>query len=300
MSQTSHAQTVDLSSNLVVWLPFTGTADDRSGNGLHGVVHGCVLTEDRLGVANAAYSFNGTDSYISVPHDPRLNPTTNGFSVVLWVKADPSQPSPNAHFILLDKNHTVLWNPSSVGGWFLNGIVGGDFAAGFTTTDGTVYDCLMPTTRILDDQWHMVAWVFDGTINSFYLDGVFVSQSSAAGFLPSLDNTSEVRIGHLNFWEGANGRFFRGAMDDIRIYNRALNVSEVQTLSGAPVLSPCLFSGLLISGTVGNRYQVQATTNLSNPVWETLDTVTLTNTSQYWIDARAPLKNACFYRVVSN
>ncbi|MBK9149315.1 MAG: hypothetical protein IPM12_16040 [Flavobacteriales bacterium] len=51
-------------TGLEAWYPLNGNADDLSGNGNHGSEYNTTLTTDRDGVANAAYSFNGVNSYI--------------------------------------------------------------------------------------------------------------------------------------------------------------------------------------------------------------------------------------------
>lgn len=43
-------------NGLVGWWPFTGNANDESGNGNHAVVNAALLTSDRTGNANTAYS----------------------------------------------------------------------------------------------------------------------------------------------------------------------------------------------------------------------------------------------------
>ena len=49
----------DITSGLVAWFPFDGNANDASGNGHNGVVHGVTLAPDRNGIANHAYFFDG-------------------------------------------------------------------------------------------------------------------------------------------------------------------------------------------------------------------------------------------------
>ncbi|MGD0712159.1 MAG: hypothetical protein ABR968_13380, partial [Bacteroidales bacterium] len=48
------------STGLVAFYPFKGNADDTSGNGHNGTVHGATLTTDRFGNPNNAYYFNGS------------------------------------------------------------------------------------------------------------------------------------------------------------------------------------------------------------------------------------------------
>ena len=56
----------DLNDGLDVYYPFNGDADDESGNGNHGMVHGAVLTIDREGKSNSTYHFDGMDDYIEI------------------------------------------------------------------------------------------------------------------------------------------------------------------------------------------------------------------------------------------
>ncbi len=50
-----------INDGLVACYPFNGNADDESGNGNHGTVYSAILTDDRFGNMNSAYSFNGND-----------------------------------------------------------------------------------------------------------------------------------------------------------------------------------------------------------------------------------------------
>ena len=52
---------------------FSGDADDRSGNNLHGDVRGAKLVTDRFGIPNSAYYFDGIDDNILIPHDTLLD-----------------------------------------------------------------------------------------------------------------------------------------------------------------------------------------------------------------------------------
>ena len=49
---------------------FSGNADDKSGNNLHGVVNGASLVKDRFGIPNSAYYFDGVDDNIVVQRQP--------------------------------------------------------------------------------------------------------------------------------------------------------------------------------------------------------------------------------------
>ena len=51
-------------NGLVGWWPLTGNANDESGNGNNATVNGAVLTSDRFGNSNAAYSYDGINDYL--------------------------------------------------------------------------------------------------------------------------------------------------------------------------------------------------------------------------------------------
>jgi len=51
-------------SGLVSWYPFTGNANDMSGNGNNATVNGAMLTSDRFGNSNAAFSYDGINDYL--------------------------------------------------------------------------------------------------------------------------------------------------------------------------------------------------------------------------------------------
>ena len=70
----------------VAYYPFSGDAQDRSGYGNDGVVHGAQLTQDRFGNPDRAYHFDG-DDFIAVPPAPSLQLTT-GLTLAAWVRHD--------------------------------------------------------------------------------------------------------------------------------------------------------------------------------------------------------------------
>lgn len=74
----------DLSTGLVARYDFGGNANDLSGYGNDGTVHGAALTVDRFGNANSAYGFDGVDDYIRVPDAPQLN-GMNSLTLSVWV-----------------------------------------------------------------------------------------------------------------------------------------------------------------------------------------------------------------------
>ena len=73
--------------NYIAKYDFTGNPNDSSGNFLNGIVTGAKLTNDRFGILNSAYLFDGENDFISVDHDSLLNLSNyQRFSISLWVR----------------------------------------------------------------------------------------------------------------------------------------------------------------------------------------------------------------------
>jgi hypothetical protein len=70
-------------NGLVGYWPFSGNANDLSGNNLNGVIDSAILTVDRFGNPNSAYQFNGINSQIIIADNDLLDLTTN-FSISSW------------------------------------------------------------------------------------------------------------------------------------------------------------------------------------------------------------------------
>ena len=70
-------------TGLVGWCPFNGNANDESGNGNHGTNEGAVLTTDRNGIVNRAYSFNGGNDRIVIKNS-LLSSQPTSYSVSIW------------------------------------------------------------------------------------------------------------------------------------------------------------------------------------------------------------------------
>jgi len=203
---------------LVLFLPFNTNSLDESGNGNNGVVHGAVLTKDRNGKENSAYSFNGS-SYIGVPYNPQFNITPSGFSVALWFTPESSQSPIHA---LIDKAHGI----TGLNSWVVQCVNDGTTAKNlfeFAVGNGSGW-MIADSTCIFDNKWHFVVVNFDGATTKFYVDGELKQTAPFSG--SPVSNRNGISIGTASI----NNRFFKGSIDDIRIYNRAITDTEVQQL----------------------------------------------------------------------
>jgi WD40 repeat protein len=191
-----------------------GNPKDSAGNN-HGTLKGGVTFAP--GVAGQAFDFNGTDAYVQIPNNANLNPGAS-FSVEFWVKANPSQPE--ALFNVLDKSHGSL--PGDTTGWTFQG----NSATGelsFIIGAGGGFSGASTGVSILDNQWHHIASVYTGNSIQMYLDGVLKSMTPLTA--PPANNTRG-----LYFSKTFRGdtRRYKGLLDEVAIYDRALSPGEVK------------------------------------------------------------------------
>ena len=217
----AHAQ----SDGLVAYYPFDGGAMDVSGNNNYGVAFGATLTVDRFGRSDSAYSFDGVDDYIIVPDSDTLDLTTSAtFAVCVYV--DP------------DINYQVPGGDSGGPHLFTKGAVSGEWYASYafyldpsrsnfevTTNSGFVTGAWMPGVQ--RGEWVHLAVVYQNGQAMFYKSG-----ADAAGPYtltnPMRVSDQPLLIGH-RYLADNTGRF-KGKLDNLRIYNRALSSDEIRQI----------------------------------------------------------------------
>uniref|UniRef100_UPI00321796AE LamG-like jellyroll fold domain-containing protein n=1 Tax=uncultured Draconibacterium sp. TaxID=1573823 RepID=UPI00321796AE len=202
----SYGVSVVAPENLVAYYPLDGDATDASGNGHDGTVSGATLTEDQNGTANSAYLFDGNDG-ISIQHSDELN-MSEALSFSCWIKPAVLQ---NA-MIFGKSNYTTATNYllriQSDGNlqWEYNGY-------------------LNTTTRPLEaDRWYNIVVTANnpGGHRQIYINGQLIAEStSSSGPFGSI--TNPLTIGYAS--RGAE--YFKGAIDDLRMYNKVLSPPEI-------------------------------------------------------------------------
>ena len=206
--------TPGLNFGLVAYYPFDGNASDMSGNGNHGTVHGATLGTDRHGIAGKAYSFDGVDDYIRIASSEELRDLTE-YTVSLWAWS---------------QNFSANYNPlvsKSSGDISSFEIYGGN---GFTLTHNRSsthkyqYYSALPSSR-----WnHLLISYSNGTLSK-YDDGSL--HASSTGWANPEHHDFPVYIGKGTWQTGNTSLYFHhGSIDDVRIYDRALSATEVQSL----------------------------------------------------------------------
>src|SRR5262249_36833522 len=94
----------------------------------------------------------------------------------------------------------------------------------------TTFDVgLNGTAAVPVNAWTHLAWTFDGTTMRMFVDGVQGSTQALSG--AAAGSTGALRIGGNAVW----GEYFKGQIDEVRIYNRALTATEIQTDMNTPI-----------------------------------------------------------------
>ncbi len=202
---------------LVAYYPFDGIPNDASGNGNNGIVNGATLTIDRFGNSNQAYSFNGTDNYIAVNQNSTLELGSGDFTVSAWIKTS----SPNFARV-------VSKGECFSSGWQI-GQDGKIEVSIQSPPNGPLY-MHSNLNNYSDGHWHFILFKRENGSIQIYGDGV--KDGNPLSFPYSLTNTNaRLTIGRCDASGGAcDDAFFNGAIDDIRIYTRALSETEIQQL----------------------------------------------------------------------
>jgi hypothetical protein len=200
-----------------------GDATDSSGNAHDGTTIGDPSWT--TGVNEGAIQLNGIDQYVAVPHHPQLKPELP-LTLSAWINID----------VLGTKGliiKTDSWgDPYNYSGAYLRLRSSGSdkIALGYGDSTGTGPShrrTKIGTTVLQTDRWYHVTGVIRGPQDmSIYIDAVDDGGDyhGTGGEIAYTDN--DLSIGSRN----GTDSFFPGAIDDVRIYDRALSQEQVTQL----------------------------------------------------------------------
>lgn len=212
----SQAQT----GTLIAHLPFDGNANDVTGHGYNGTVHGAVTVPPLSGVGVSAYGFDGTSSYLNIPNAPGIN-FQQAITLNFWMR--------------VGAFYTREQYPVSHGNWenrWKVSISNGRLRWTIKTTSG-VKD-LDSESLLAADSTYMVTVSYNGADVELYLNGALDSFGSFSGTL--LQTTIDLTIGQV--LPGNQAYNFNGVLDDVRLYDYALPLTEIRNLFFPPDAVP--------------------------------------------------------------
>jgi hypothetical protein len=199
--------------DLIAHYPFTGNANDVSGNQLHGQANGAILTVDKNGGQQRAYYFNGGSQHIAVPNNLLLN-FQDGITVSCWFKAN----------ALPEKESFLLSHGSWQNRWKLS-ITPEKYLRWTVNALNSIAD-LDIDVSVQTDQFYHVTATYDGSLLALYLNGELRTYKVLTG---------KIRTTTFPFLMGqmlpAQPEYnFKGVMDAVKIYDYALPPDGVKSL----------------------------------------------------------------------
>jgi hypothetical protein len=226
-------QTIPLDKSLILWLKFDdtitdGIATDSSGRANHGTCSGsscpAYLSTGGPG-GTGAYQFNGMNDRIQV-NDKAILGGMKELSVCFWVniksKADWNY--------ILSKN-TDNFATSSYG-MSLDDSPSQKITFGIKTSAGTA--AVKTNTPELLNKWYHICGVYNGSELSIWEEGAKqLITSRRTGLIT--DTSLPIKIGMAE-----NSLYFNGTIDDVRIFNKSLIQSEIESIyhQTAPICIP--------------------------------------------------------------
>lgn len=222
---------------LIAYYPFDNTAADLSGHQFNGTGNDITSVPDRFGKANAAYFFNGKSSYIIINDDSLLRLSQTNFTINYWVNIKTYSNSYGE--ITLAKrgvNQNDGWITGVGGQLDVPTIVGRAGSVTFNVSGGL--DPFSYGLKVIPlNEWHMVTVTYDLLLATLtiYIDGVLDSSTSN---MPSPNRYSNTPLvlgadsqGQYN--PAFTDYLYNGSLDELRIYNRKLSISEINRLHDA-------------------------------------------------------------------
>jgi hypothetical protein len=199
-------------SGLVAALGFnegSGTiTTDASGLGNNGaLVNGAAWSAS--GHTGAAISFSA-NGWVNIPDAASLD-LTSAMTLEAWVR-----PTSGTGW------RTVLLKEAANGLSYALYSANGASRPGVWTNGGGADEFVLGTGAVPTNAWTHVAATYDGSTLRFFVNGVQVASKS--GISTILASTGALKIGGNSVW----GEYFRGLIDDVRVYNRALSLTEIK------------------------------------------------------------------------
>ncbi|MEY4927288.1 MAG: hypothetical protein RI894_1724 [Bacteroidota bacterium] len=218
------AQSILTSKNLLVHFTFDkkqtkrGTIlTDKSKQGNNGEYIGSLdYDTDRFGNDCSAALFDGVSNYVSVANSPQLQAITNEFSVAVWFKLA-ADATPYTQWLTLCSKGTDRAESDESPQFRVQATL----ETISMSTDFT--EKLLQ--RLKPEKWYFYAVTYDGEKAKVYLnDDLIFNFDYNKSFTP---NAEAFEIGR-----DMPGKieFFKGAMDDFRLYNKAITETDVQDL----------------------------------------------------------------------
>jgi hypothetical protein len=247
--------TSSLADGLIGYYSLDGNADDGSTNGNNGIPTNLTYSTNRFGISGAAGNFSQpqylTQSYITIPNFSTLDNFPVTYSA--WFTLNNLITNPEGTLMtLIGKEAATFRHEGAVAlingasGPYTNKIAYMGYSTNYATPNENFVSTFTPNTG----QWYNLVFTYNASkVATFYINGVQIDQQIYENLAP---NNMEFRIGSSSspvFDINADRPSWDGLIDDVTVYNRALNSTEVTDLYNfQAVPEPSTYALLLVSG----------------------------------------------------
>jgi len=185
------------------------TAKDVWGNN-----DGTIIGDPKIveGAVREALDFDGVDDCVDCGNDESLN-ITDKMTIEFWIY--PRENVENRHIVSRGEWAVAgFWvqhcDPSNIGGiyFYLNGVYQG---------------FIVPAGNSELNTWNHFLLTYDGSVVKSYKNGQFLNEAPANGNITSEDGSFMI-----SRYMAVDLHHFDGIIDEVRVYNRALNADEAQ------------------------------------------------------------------------
>ena len=190
----------------------TVVVDSKGGN--DGTADANTSTMTAVGKINEAFTFNGTSDEVVLPASNSIITNNNSFTVCLWGKS--------SDLVSAEGRFITLQTGSSTSTAINIHHTSDDFRASYRDA-ASQSNTQNLVVGISSDTWYHLAVTYDGTDYKFYANGSLINTitDTFIGF-----GTGTARLGSFN----SSDNFLDGSLDDVRIYEQVLELSEIQAL----------------------------------------------------------------------
>ncbi|HWM62688.1 MAG TPA: LamG domain-containing protein, partial [Solirubrobacterales bacterium] len=193
-------------------------AHDSAGNHDGELVH----TEWIRGKYGSAIYLDGNDDYVEIPDSPELQ-LTEEFTLETWVRPEG----------VYDEGVAIS---KEAGNFYSYQLFAGSreeagVPEGFLAYEPWAWEDVEDEENPLQAKtWNHLAFTYDGAVLRLYVNGELVDTEWGP--------PAQASVGPLMFGGNDDEEFFKGRIDEVRIYSRALNEAEVSADSAAAIETP--------------------------------------------------------------
>ncbi len=182
---------------------------DSSSNGLNGTSYNDAVIDNVNFQINSSGSFDGSGDYIDIENDPKLQ-FTDKMTVSFWVR--PTRQNIDEYYVAKRSNNA---------GWYIRfNNAGTDRIEFYAYISGNWELLSINKPASWTNNWHFITVVYDGSYMKMFINDKLSATKTISGVITNSPNP--ILFGQYN-----NNNYFRGNIDEVKIWKTALSNTEI-------------------------------------------------------------------------